>query len=448
MKDQNKDQGPGGRSQEEVRPSTVDSQFLADLSGIKTLGRYEILKKLGQGSMGVVYLGRDPYIKREVGIKVTRPGAHVKGEEADKYREKFFTEAQSAGRLMHPSIVAIYDAGMYKDFCYMTMEYVDGPTLKPYCTKGHLLPVSKAAEIVFTTCKALDYAHRKGVIHRDIKPANIMLNKSGRVKIADFGIARVKSEQTGAEGIIGSPSYMSPEQAREKPADNRSDIFSLGCVFYELLTGQKAFTGENDFAIMYKIAEEDPVPMQEIRSEIPDILMNIVGRALSKDPQGRYQSCGDFAYDLRVALRGFRERSKTSRVDNVLDYVHNVRFFKEFTQEQVKEVLEASNIIKVPEGKVIITEGDVDDSFFIILNGSAGVYSNSERIALIGKGECFGEMAYLSGEARVATVRAETECILMQISPTLLVKASEEMQLRFLKSFGVTLIERLSKRVP
>jgi len=160
--------------------SPVDTQFLADLSDIKTVGRYEIMGKIGQGSMGVVYLGRDPYINRYVGIKISRPAADVKGEKADKYREQFFLEAQSAGRLVHPGIVAIYDAGMYKDFCYITMEYVDGPSLQKHCTKENLLPISKVVEVIFKACHALDFAHRQGVIHRDIKPSNLMLDRSGK----------------------------------------------------------------------------------------------------------------------------------------------------------------------------------------------------------------------------------------------------------------------------
>ncbi|MBW1702088.1 MAG: serine/threonine protein kinase, partial [Deltaproteobacteria bacterium] len=232
--------------------SLVDTKFLTELSDIKTVGRYEIIAKLGQGSMGMVYLGRDPYIKRNVGIKVSRHATDVVGQDIDRYREKFFVEAQSAGRLVHPNIVAIYDAGMYKDFCYVTMEYINGYTLKKFCRKDYFLPVSKVVEIMFAACNALDYAHKKGVVHRDIKPSNIMLDKTGHLKITDFGIAQIKSEQTASKGIIGSLNYMSPEHVREKRIEDRSDIFSLGSVLYELLTGEKAFFGENDFSIMYK----------------------------------------------------------------------------------------------------------------------------------------------------------------------------------------------------
>lgn len=430
----------------EKEASPVDTQFLADLSDVKTVGRYEIIGKLGQGSMGVVYLGKDPYINRHVGIKISRPASNVVGEAADKYRERFFVEAQSAGRLMHPSIVAIYDAGMYKDFCYITMEYIDGPTLEKYCNKDSLLPLSRVVEILFAACKALDYAHKKGVIHRDIKPSNIMLNKAGDVRITDFGIAQIKSEQTVSKGIVGSPSYMSPEQVKEEPVEDKSDIFSLGCVLYELLAGEKAFTGDNYFSIMYKITNEEPVPIREIRPEVPEVLAKITRKALAKDPTRRYQSCMDFAYDLRVALRGLKGVIKSDKVDTVVDYVHSVPFFENFSKEQVREIMNASNILKVLKGKVVVAEGEIDDSFYIILSGNAAVKKNGKTIAAISRGECFGEMSYLSGQSRAATVMAETDCILIKISATLLDKSSEGIQLLFLKNFAMTLLSRLSKR--
>lgn len=433
------------KNKEQESPSNGD--LLKDLSGVRKVGRYEIIGKLGQGSMGVVYLGKDPYINRFVGIKISRPAAGMIEEKANKYRERFFIEAQSAGRLMHPNIVAIYDAGMHDDFCYITMEYIDGPTLVPFCRVGELLPFSKVAEIMFAACMALDYAHKKGVVHRDVKPSNIMLNKAESVRITDFGIAQIKSEQPVSKGIIGSPSYMSPEQVREEPVGEKSDIFSLGCVLHELLCGEKAFSGDNEYAVMYKIANEDPVLTRAIRADVPEVLARITKKALEKDPGSRYQTCADMAYDLRVALRGLKGSGRSAKVkaEDVVDYVHNVPFFERFKREHVKEVLQASSIIKFPKGRVMVAEGEIDDSFFIILSGRAAVWKSDRIIAVIGRGECFGEMSYLSGEARAATVTADTDCILMKISATLLDKSPESIQLVFLKNFAMTLLRRLSR---
>jgi serine/threonine-protein kinase len=311
------------------------------------------------------------------------------------------------------------------------------------------LPLAKVTEVMFSTCKALDYAHKRGVIHRDIKPSNIMLNKSEAVRITDFGIAQIKSEQTAAEGIIGSPSYMSPEQIQEGPVSERSDIFSLGCVLYELLTGEKAFGGDNYYAIMYKISNEDPPPIKTYRSDVPEILEKIAKKAMAKDPDKRYQTCEDFAYDLRVGLRALKKGASKSRkvkAADVVDYIHSVPFFENFNKTEVKGIMHACNIVKTPKGKVMVAEGEIDDSFYIILSGKAAVQKDAKMLALIGRGECFGEMAYLSGRARGATVKALTDCILMKISATLLDRSPEAIQLKFLKNFALTLLRRLSKK--
>lgn len=429
----------------EKAQSPVDQRFLRDLDDIETVDRYEIMEKLGQGNMGIVYKGRDPYIKRDVSIKISRPHADASRESAERYRESFFTEAQSAGRLLHPNIVAIYDAGMYRDFCYITMEYVDGPTLSRFCVKENMLPLDRIAGIIVSTCKALDYAHQNGVVHRDVKPSNIMLTESGDVKITDFGIAKIKTEQTLSKEIIGSPCYISPEQIKEEEVDSVSDVFSLGCVLYELLACEKAFPGENQFSIMYKITSEDPVPLRDLRPDVPKIMEDITLKALAKDKNKRYQTCMDLAYDLRVALRGLRDGvTKKEKTDDVIDYVRNIQFFNSFTRDQVHKILDAASIVKVPSGNIIMNEGEIDDSFYVILSGKAVVRKHDVDIATIQRGECFGEMAYLSGDSRVATVSADTDCILLKISSMLLDKSSKEIQLLFLKRFGMTLLRRLT----
>jgi len=423
----------------------MDTQFLNALVGLKKVGRYEIVRKLGEGSMGVVYLGKDPYIKRDVAIKISRLASNLRAQREDDYRKRFFTEAQSAGRLIHENIVAIYDAGIDEELYYMAMEYVDGSTMEKFCRKENLLPIHKVVEMIFSACNGLDYAHKKGVIHRDIKPSNMMLNKLERVKITDFGIAHIKTEHNSQKGIIGSPCYMSPEQVKEEPVEDKSDIFSLGCVLYELLTGEKAFYGDNHFSVLYKITHDEPESMLKIRPEVPEILDQITRKALSKDPTQRYQSCLDMAYDLRVALRGLSGTVKKSKMEDVVDYVHNVPFFENFTRDQVREIVMASDLIKVPKGKVLVSEGEIDDSFFILLSGKAAVRKVNHLVAVIHKGECFGEMSYLSGQSRAATVIADADCVLLKMSATLLDRSSESMQLLFLKQFALTLMARLAK---
>jgi eukaryotic-like serine/threonine-protein kinase len=414
-----------------------DKEFVAGLVGLESVGRYDIVRKLGEGGTGVVYLGKDRYIKRYVAIKMSQPTS-------DRTRERFFLEAQSAGRLNHPNIVTVYDADVYKDFCYLTLEYVEGPTLKKFCFKEDLLPVGRAVEIISSACYALDYAHKKGVIHKDIKPSNIMLNKHGSAKITDFGIAQMVGK-TAEMGVIGTPSYMSPEQAEDGIVGIETDVFSLGCVLFELLTGQRAFAGSNHFSIMYKIINKEPESILKIKPDLPEILDRIIRKAVAKDLKERYQTCMAFADELRVALRGLTGIVHDDKINDLVDYVHHVPFFRNFTREQVEELVTPQNIIKVPKGKIVVAEGEISDTFYIILSGKLKIRKGDEDIALIVDGECFGEMAYIAGQARYATVVAETDCILMEITPQLVERLSKSIQFLFFKNFATTLVQRLSK---
>lgn len=422
-----------------VSEQRIDASFIAGLKDLQRVNRYQIVKKLGQGGTAVVYLGRDPFINRHVAVKIAKPAS-------DKERMNFFIEAQSAGRLNHPNIVAIYDAGLYNEYCYITMEYIPGKTLEAYCHEGSLLPLARVVEAVFAVCQALDYAHHQHVIHRDIKPSNIMLDDNGAVKITDFGIAQM-TEQTSEMGIWGTPSYMAPEQLKEEAIGSFSDIFSLGCVLYEMLTGKRAFGGNNNFAIMYKITNEEPTPAEKIRSDLPPILLNILRKAMAKDVEKRYQSCMEMAFDLRVALRGITECGTTlnGRAKDVIDLVQNVRFFHSFPREHLETLISANTLIKVPKDRIIVNEGDIDDTFFVILSGKARICKGGKDIATIGVGECFGEMAYIAGQARTAAVIAHTDCILIKISATIIDRSPETVQLLFFKNFATTLVQRLSE---
>ncbi|MFP4476183.1 MAG: serine/threonine-protein kinase [Desulfatibacillaceae bacterium] len=419
------------------KKSRIDASFMAGLSGVTHVSRYEIQRKLGQGAAGVVYLARDPYIKRKVAIKIARP-------ENRAARERFFVEAQSAGSLNHPNIVSVHDVGEHNEFCYLTMEYVEGETLEEYCHKGNLMPLKQCIETVFSTCIALDYAHEQDVIHRDVKPSNIMLNRAGAAKIMDFGIAQMTGQTTEA-GLWGTPGYMAPEQARNEPPTGRSDIFSLGSVLYELLAGEPAFAGDNEYSIIYKVTSEEPRPLSGIRPDLPSLLPGIVARAMAKDMDRRYQTCLEFAYELRMVLRTLTDE-KTGTMDDVIDYVNGVSFFRNFARDQVSHLVRAGDILKAEKGRVILSEGEVDDTFYVLLGGTAAIAKGGKTIARVQAGEVFGEMAYIAGQARIASVVAETDCMLLRISATLLDRAPKGIQLLFFKNFATTLVQRLSKK--
>jgi eukaryotic-like serine/threonine-protein kinase len=269
----------------------------------RALGRYRIIKELGRGSMGVVYLGEDPTIHRPVAIKTMRLDQAEDPDLVKEVKTRFFHEAESTGRLSHPNIVTIYDAGEEEDLGYIAMEFLEGVTLKASCRKDHLLPVREAVNLAATVADALDYAHRQGVVHRDVKPSNIMLTNQNAIKVMDFGIARITtSTKTQTTMIMGTPSYMSPEQVIGDKVDGRADIFSLGVVLFELLTSEKPFQAENITALLFKIAHEPPQSLRAIRSDLPIRAEAIIERALQKNAAHRYQHAGELAQDLRACV--------------------------------------------------------------------------------------------------------------------------------------------------
>ncbi len=280
--------------------SSVDPMDATGTGTRPTLGRYEIIRQLGKGAMGVVYLGQDPRINRTTAIKTVRFSDDFEPEEAKKMSDTFFREAQSAGTLSHPNIVTIYDAGTEKDMAYIAMEYLEGQDLDQFTKPDNLLPMRKVIDYVADIADGLDYAHQKGIVHRDIKPANIMLLTSGIIKITDFGIARISATSQTMTGVIkGTPHYMSPEQFSGKKVDGRSDIFSLGTMMYRLLTGRLPFQGENPAALMHNILNEPHPDPRTVNPRIIKPLVLILDKALEKDRDKRYQRALDLAVHLR-----------------------------------------------------------------------------------------------------------------------------------------------------
>jgi CHASE2 domain-containing sensor protein/predicted Ser/Thr protein kinase len=268
------------------------------------LGRYQVEKELGKGAMGVVYLGKDPKIGRIVAIKTMALSQEFEGEELTDARERFFREAETAGRLQHQNIVTIFDAGEEHDLAYIAMEFLKGRDLVEFCKDGNLLPVPKVLSIVARVAEALAYAHRQNVVHRDIKPANIMYEvDSDTVKVTDFGIARITdSSKTRTGLVLGTPSFMSPEQIAGKKVDGRSDLYSLGVMLFQMLTGVLPFRGDSMAELMYKIANEEAPDIRIVRNEIPQQLAQVVAKALTKRSDLRYQDGDAFAADLRAVI--------------------------------------------------------------------------------------------------------------------------------------------------
>jgi len=279
------------------------------------LGRYQVEKELGKGAMGVVYLGKDPKIGRVVAIKTMALSNEFEGDELTDARERFFREAETAGRLQHQNIVTIFDAGEEHDLAYIAMEFLKGRDLVDHCKEGALLPMPQVVSIVARVAQALAYAHRQNVVHRDIKPANIMYAAdSDTVKVTDFGIARITdSSKTRTGLVLGTPSFMSPEQIAGKKVDGRSDLYSLGVMLFQMLAGVLPFRGESMAELMFKIANEEAPDIRIVRKDVPERLANIVALALSKRPETRYQDGDQLAADLKSVL-GEAARPETFRM--------------------------------------------------------------------------------------------------------------------------------------
>ncbi len=415
----------------------------------KKLGKYDILGEIGRGSMGIVYRAFDPYINREVAVKVAMSEALKDKDTGERFRKMFFNEAHTAGMLRHPNILDIFDAGVDGDSCYIVMELVaSGGTLRPYCRVEKLLPLNQAAEIIFKCAKALDYAHRQGVIHRDIKPSNILVTEDMDVKIADFSIAhavRQDTTQTMPLGFVGSPRYMSPEQVHEDVITNQTDLFSLGVVAYELITGHHPFGGDSFSALVHKIVNENPPPMSNFRSDAPDVLEKIIRRTLEKNPARRYRMGLDIASDLSMAFTHLERPQEDIAITAKFDRVKRLEFFRGFPDAEIWEIIRASVWMEVDVETSVVVEGEVDESFFIIVDGDVSVSKLGQLVGQLHTGDCFGEMGYLSRIKRTATVKTDGPVSLVKINSTLIEQVSADCQLRFYKVFMKVLIERLSR---
>lgn len=412
------------------------------------IGKYEIQKQVGKGSMGVVYQSYDPYIDKYVAIKLALADSLRDKESGEQYRKMFFNEAHAAGLLKHPNIVQIIDAGAEGDDCYIVMELVEsGETLKTYCRPDNLLPIKQVIEIVFKCAKALDYAHRQGVVHRDIKPTNILVTRDLNIKIADFSIAHVMSSDTTHTmpmGFVGSPRYMSPEQVQEDNITNQTDLFSLGIVMYELLTGKHPFMAESFSRLIHVIINEKPPPMRTYRADLPEILEKIVYHALQKSKEKRYKMGLNMAADLSLSFDYLEKPEKDIDAEEKMNIVRGLEFFNEFSEAEIWEIIRACSWQEFEPGIEIIVEGDIDDSFFIISSGSVEVFKSNQVIGLLQKGDCFGEMGYLAKTERSATIIAQNYVQLMKINSTLIDQISVECQLHFSRVFLKTLVQRLS----
>ena len=410
----------------------------------KAIGKYAIRQILGHGATSTVYLGFDPFAKREVAIKVLKQEVLNDARLGKAFRRQLNNEASLVGRLEHPHIVDIYDALISDDESYIVMEYVSGGTLEKHSVPDRLMPVERVIEYMFKCCRALNYAQYNGVIHRDIKPANMMLTENGDIKISDMGAALLLDLEQTQVSNLGSPNYMSPEQLGAETLTHQTDIYSLGVVMYRLLCGQAPYRAQSLASLCHQILNTPPAPLRTYCADIPPELEQIVARAMQKDKSLRYQNWRDFGNDL-AALGHYKQSDPAINQTEKFTTLRGMSLFRDFSDTELWEILRIGEWQKQPAQTILMREDELGDDFYIMIAGTVNITKNGYLLNLISRDDCFGEMAYISGRVvhRSATVTAGTDVTVMKISPKLLAELSDHCQLHFNQAFLRVMADRL-----
>ena len=412
----------------------------------QSIGKYRVLQLLAEGATSSVFLCRDDFADRECAVKLIHLD-RFRGETAQLYRKLLLTEALLLRRLQHPHIVQIFDAAIDEKIAYIAMEYVAGGTLEAHCRPDTLLDHGAVVQIAFKCSRALAFAHSIGVTHRDIKPANILLVSATDIKISDFGSAfHVAATSTVITGL-GSPAYMSPEQVRDEPLTLQTDIYSLGVVMYQMLTGVLPFQAGNSYGLMYQITHGQAVPIESHGHAIPPGMARIVNRSIERDRARRYQNWDEVSRDLAEFYDSMNPAADGPIADSAkFDTLRSLDFFAAFSDAELWEVLHLSIWQDIEPGRQLMHDGEEGDFFCVVATGEVVVSKRGRILNVLDSGECFGEMAYLSPEGnwRSADVQTLTATRIITFHTPGLRKASAACQHRFDRAFLSILVRRLA----
>lgn len=415
---------------------------------MESIGKYRVLRPLGKGATATVYLCEEPETNRQVAVKLVRFGADASAM-SRRLKKLFQTEGGVARRLCHPNIVAVYDAVVEEDCAYLAMEYVEGFSLEDHIRIDRLLPLHRVIGIVFKCCLALDHAYRQGVIHRDIKPANIMVTQDDEPKIADFGLALNISKDQNQDSTfimgVGSPAYMSPEQIKGYPLNQKTDLYSLGVVLFQLLTGRLPYRATNQATLIYKIVNTEPPLVTGINPNLPEGLNAILRKALEKDLYNRYKNGAEFAKDLASVRYQILTEDETKQDESHFETLRKLDFFTEFENIELWEILRVSVWRQVAAGVPIIEEGQDNRVFGLIVSGFVEVSIEGRMLCRLGDGEVIGEVAYLhpTDNRRHATVMTLEPTFFLEINAAALELATDELRDRMNRALVAKLIKRL-----
>jgi predicted Ser/Thr protein kinase len=411
------------------------------------IGKYRLLRELGTGATSVVYLARDEFQGRDVAVKVI-DAERLGSEGMMLFQRMFMAEACLVGKLRHPHVVELLDAGIDDHGCYIVMEYVEGATLEKYCAPDTLLPHPQAADIVYKCCKALGFAQRSGIVHRDIKPANILVGGDGRVKVTDFGAAVNKKliDVTQISGL-GSVAYMSPQQLAGHPLTHQADIYSLGIVLYKLLTGRLPFSAGSLAELAEQIRDEDVPAPSVARPGVPPRLDAIVRRATARDLEARYRAWDKFAEDLaNVSAKAPAPRATTLAEKDKLPALRAIAALKGFSDADLMAMLPGTAWRQFPRNARIFAAGDQGHSFYLLAQGELSVRRDGREVGHVRSGELFGEAAYLTrGRVRRSEdAVALQEAVVVEFNPDLLWVLLPAAERRFEALLQESLARRLA----
>ena len=415
---------------------------------MEKIGKYRVVRELGKGATATVYLCDDPDTSRQVAVKVISFG-HDSAAMSRRMRKLFQNEGMVSKRLNHPNIVRVYEAVVEEKFAYLAMEYVDGFTLEDSCRIDKLLPMHRAVSIIFKCCMALDAAYRQGIIHRDIKPANIMIAADDEPKIADFGLALNMNKDMDRDSTfimgVGSPAYMSPEQIKGYPLNQKTDLYSLGVLLFQLLTGRLPFRANNQATLVYRIINTDAPAVTALNPNLPEGLNAIMRRALEKDLYSRYRNGAEFAKDLSAVRYQMLDEDQTAQDTQHFETLRGLDFFVEFENVEIWEVLRVSVWREVLPNVALIREGERNKFFGIIVSGSVEISIEGKALCRLGRSEPVGEVAFLhpSSEQRYSTAVTLEPTLFLEVNAAALALSSEELLERMRNVLLAKMIKRL-----
>lgn len=401
-------------------PAAKNTVSPVDFDVPAKVAKYQLMERIGSGTCGIVYRAYDAILSRDVAIKISQVG--TLDQQTGKMpgaQKAFITETMSAGRLSHPNIVSVYDAGIDGPLNYLVMEHVEGVSLKEYGRGQTQLSPHRVVSVIAEVCKAIDFSHKMGIVHRDIKPANIMIATDGDVKLLDFGIAiSTTADEAAGTGrpALGTPNYISPEQVTGSELGPRSDIYSLGAVMFELLTGQQVFKAK-EIKELFKAILKEPAPLlRTIRHDLPVELEQVVSRCLAKNPRMRFSSGAEMALALEEVLERMAPPGMVSpEMSGWVPVIGELKFFSKFSERKIACFASVSSVVRFGAGTTALGRDTLDNHLYVIVEGVASTGDGSGLSAVLGPGDCFGEAGFLRGDKSEYDVDVMTDIVALRV---------------------------------